>query len=86
MPTYAETMLNAYEEARLVGSRIHVREKLAAHWLIKVDWFNNRLARTCQLEADLEDMHIPVPTQLSEATKALMRIVEECQGHYEIND
>jgi hypothetical protein len=28
---YAEIMLNAYEEARLEGSKISDREKLAAH-------------------------------------------------------
>jgi hypothetical protein len=49
-PTYAETMLNAYEEARLEGSKISDREKLAAYWLTTADWFSNRLARTCQIE------------------------------------
>jgi hypothetical protein len=77
-------MLNAYEEARLEGSTISVREKLAAHWLTKVDWFSNQLARACQIEADLQDMHIPIPSPLSEASQTLMRIVELCQKHYEL--
>jgi hypothetical protein len=83
-PTYSEIMLNAYEEARLEGSKISDREKLADHWLTKVDWFSNRLARTCQIEADLEAIHVPVPRPLSEASQTLMRIVEICQKHYEL--
>jgi hypothetical protein len=85
MPTYAETMLNAYEEARLEGSRIHDREKLAAHWLAKVDWFSDRFARTSQIEADLAFMQVPVPPPLSEASQTLMRIVETCQKHYDLH-
>ena len=84
-PTYAEAMLNAYEEARLEGSKISDREKLPAYWLTTVDWFSTRLARICQIEADLEAMNIPVPTLLSEASQTLMHIVEVCQGHYELH-
>jgi hypothetical protein len=84
MPTYAETMFNAYEEARLEGSKISDREKLSAHWLGKTEWFSDRLARACQIEADLEVMHIPVPAPLSEASQALMTIVEVCQKHCEL--
>jgi hypothetical protein len=44
-----------------------------------------KLARACQIEADLEAMNIPVPTPLSEANRILMRIVEVCQKHYELH-
>jgi hypothetical protein len=84
MPTYAETMFNAYEEARLEASKISDREKLAAHWLCKTEWFSDRLARACQIEADLEVMNIPVPAPLSQASETLMTIVEVCQKHYEL--
>jgi hypothetical protein len=84
MPTYAETMFNAYEEARLEGSKISDREKRATHWFGKTEWFSDRLARACQIEADLEAMHIPFPAPLSEASQALMTIVEVCQKHYEL--
>jgi hypothetical protein len=86
MPSYAETMLAAYEEARLEGSKITDRQKLAAHWLTKLDWFSNRLARTCQMEADLQSIHVAVPTALTEAIQTLTRIVEVCQKHYELYD
>jgi hypothetical protein len=46
--------------------------------------FSNQLARACQIEADLQDMHIPIPSPLSEASQTLMRIVELCQKHYEL--
>jgi hypothetical protein len=36
----APRMRNAYEEARLKTSEILDRETTAAHWAIKVDWFN----------------------------------------------
>ena len=85
VPTYAETMFNAYEGARLEGSKISNRQKLAAYWLGKVEWFSDQLARTSQIEADLEAMNIPVPTLLSEASQTLMHIVEVCQGHYELH-
>jgi hypothetical protein len=52
--TYAKTMLTAYEKARLEGSKISDRKKLAAHWLAKQDWFSDQLVRTCQIEADLK--------------------------------
>ena len=81
---YAEIMLKAYEEARLEGSRISDRDKLAAYWLAKVDWFSDRLARTSQIETDLESIHVPVPTPLSEASHTLMRIVELCEKHCEL--
>jgi hypothetical protein len=84
MPSYAETMLAAYEEARLVGSYICDQEKLAAHWSGKTDWFSDQLARACQTEADLAAMNIPVPTPLAEASRALIQIVEVCQKHYEL--
>jgi hypothetical protein len=84
MPTYAETMLAAYEEACLKGSKISDREKLVTHWLGKVEWFGDRMAPTCQIEADLETMQIPVPTHLSEASQTLMSIVEVCEKHYEL--
>ena len=84
MPTYAEDMLAAYEEARLEGSRISDRQKLAAHWVGKTEWFSDRLARACQIESDLEAMHIPVPTALAEASQTLISIVEVCQKHYEL--
>ena len=77
MPTYAETMFNAYEEARIEGAKISDREK-RANWLGKTEWFSDRLARACQIEADLEVMHIPVPSPLSEASQTLMTIVEVC--------
>ena len=83
MPTYAETMFNAYEEARLEASKISDREKRAPHWLGKTEWFSDRLARACQIEADLEAMQIPVPAPLSQASETLMTIVEVCQKHYE---
>ena len=51
MPTYAETMFNAYEAARLEASKISDREKRATHWLGKTEWFSDRLARACQIEA-----------------------------------
>jgi hypothetical protein len=81
---YAENMLAAYEEARLVGSYIYDQEKLAAHWVGKTEGFSDRLARACQTEADLDAMDIPVPTPLSEASQTLIRIVELCQKHYEL--
>jgi hypothetical protein len=84
MPTYAENMLAAYGEARLVGSYIYDREKLEAHWLGKTDWFSDQLVRVCQIEADLKAMDISVPTRLAEASQTLMRIVELCQKHYEL--
>jgi hypothetical protein len=84
MPTYAETMLAAYEEARLVGSKISDREKLAAYWLGKLEWFGERLEHICQLEVDLETSLVSVPTPLSEASQTLTRIVEVCQKHYEL--
>jgi hypothetical protein len=84
-PTYAESMRSAYEEAREEGLRIKGREKLADYWLAKVDWFSDRLARTAQIEADLEAMRVPVPTPLAEASHTLMRIVEDCQGQYELH-
>jgi hypothetical protein len=86
MPSYAETMLAAYEEARLEGAKLSDREKLEAYWLAKLDWFSNRLARTSQMEADLQSIDVDVPTALSEAIQTLMRIVEVCQKHYELYD
>jgi hypothetical protein len=86
MPSYAETMLAVYEEARLEGSKLSDREKLAAHWLTKLDWFSNRLARTSQMEADLQSIHVDVPTALTEAIQTFMRIVEACQKHHELYD
>jgi hypothetical protein len=83
MPTYAETMANAYEAARLEGSKICERKKLEAYWVGKTEWFSDQLARACQIEADLVAMNIPVPAPLSEASRTLMRIVEVCQKHYE---
>jgi hypothetical protein len=85
VPTYTETMLNAYEEARREALNISDREKLATHWLAKVNWFSDRFARASQIETDLETMQIPVPAPLSEASLTLMRIVEACQGHYELH-
>jgi hypothetical protein len=85
VPTYTETMLTAYEEARREAAKISDREKLATHWLAKVNWFSDRFARASQIETDLETMQIPVPAPLSEASLTLMRIVEACQGHYELH-
>jgi hypothetical protein len=84
MPTYAQRMLTTYEKARLEGSKISNRKKLAAHWLAKQDWFGDELARTCQIEADLKVIHIPVPTRVSEASVTLISIVEVCQDYYEL--
>jgi hypothetical protein len=56
------------------------QKKLAAHWLAKQDWFSDQLARTCQIEADLKIIRVPV----SEASEALMRIIEVCQKHCEL--
>jgi hypothetical protein len=80
MPTHAQTMLTAYQEARLEGSKNFDQKKLAAHWLAKQDWFSDQLARTCQIEADLKIIRVPV----SEASEALMRIIEVCQKHCEL--
>jgi len=55
MPTelsYAETMLNLYEEARLEGARIFDRETLTAHWLAKLQWFTDRLAQNWNTETE----------------------------------
>jgi hypothetical protein len=85
MPTYAETMANAYKEARLKGSKICDRKKLEAYWEGKTEWFSDQLARAWQIEADLEAMNISVPSPLSEASRTLMRIVEDCQKQYELH-
>jgi hypothetical protein len=84
MPTYAQRMLTTYEKASQDGSKLTDRKKLAAHWLAKQDWFGDELVRTCQIEADLNVINIPVPTRVSEATVTLMSIVEVCQDYYEL--
>jgi hypothetical protein len=84
VPTYAESMRNAYEKARLEASEISEREELAAYWLNKVSWFSHQLTRVCQIAADLEEMHIPVPLPLSQARRTLLYIVRVCQGLYEL--
>jgi hypothetical protein len=70
-------MRNAYEKARLEASEISDREKLAAYWLTKVDWFSNQLTRVCQIAADLEEMHIPVPLPLSQARRTLLHVATD---------
>jgi hypothetical protein len=41
--THAETMRNAYENPRREGSQIHDRQTLAVYWLVKLQWFTDRL-------------------------------------------
>jgi uncharacterized protein YhdP len=56
-------------DARVEVSKISDREKLAAHWLAKADFFNGRLARTSQVESDLKAINVRVPRPLSEAVQ-----------------
>jgi hypothetical protein len=83
-PEYAESMLNLYEDARLEGSSIHDRQTLATHWLGKLEWFSQCLTRNSRTEADLQAIHAPVPTTLSDAIQTLIEIVKACQGHCEL--
>lgn len=36
-------MRNAYENPRREGSQIHDRQTLAVYWLVKLQWFTDRL-------------------------------------------
>src|SRR6267154_1022536 len=75
-------MLNLYESARLEGSTIDDRKKIAAHWLDKLEWFSNHLTFNSSTESNLKALKAPVPSTLAGTIQTLIDIVAACKDHY----
>jgi hypothetical protein len=78
-------MLNLYEGARISGSRIYDREKLARYWLEKLDWFSSQLAFNRRTETNLKALGANIPPVLADSIEILNDIVEACKEHLELH-
>jgi hypothetical protein len=75
---------NLYDGARQEAETIQDREKLAAYWIERHDWFSSQLTINAQEEQVLKKFDIPVPRGMSDTLDALNEIVEACKNQYEL--